>query len=460
MKNIFTLFAAGIIALMAIGCDKTEPAEQQGGLNTPEFSANANENSITVSWTVVEGAAYYEIWLNNDEPTKTDKTVHRFDSLKWNTEYTVNLKAVGTDGSGSKVASQKVAIAARKVPVYREWYPQNGSAATAISDDGRYVVGCFDRQGMIIDLNTDEVVMAENFEISDVSDEGVGVGAYYGDSMSGEAAIWNNGVVSKIDLSELTTSNMSSLMSITPDGEYMVGWWWEYNTDSYYYMTYGQCVPFCYDAIKDRVTVPTMGTIPYEVVALSLCGVAPDRSIIGFLQATGPSTVVLWEDEYSEFTTLKYEYDAEYNPVLSFGDGQSRFSPTGNYVCGIAKTFEFGEAQQPAVYDREADELIVMTGQGSATCVTNDGIAFLNDVPYYLGTTSYVVDLKGDIEKQTPLYDWLLDVHGIDLYNYIQEGIITIGASADGRKLLGITNTMSGWMCYVIDLDGEPMPEL
>ncbi|MEE1168005.1 MAG: hypothetical protein UHS52_03175, partial [Alistipes sp.] len=113
MKNIFTLFAVGIIALMAIGCDKTEPAEQQGSLNTPEFSANANDNSITVSWTVVEGAAYYEIWLNNDEPTKTDKTVHRFDGLKWNTEYTVNLKAVGTDGSGSKVASQKVTIAVR-----------------------------------------------------------------------------------------------------------------------------------------------------------------------------------------------------------------------------------------------------------------------------------------------------------------------------------------------------------
>lgn len=459
MKNIFTSLAVAFVALFALSCEKI-PVED-GKLATPTFTCKVEANTIIVTWDAVAGAAYYEVTLNNNEPERTDKTIYRFSDLSYDKEYTVKLQAVAADAAkSSEVAEKRVTIGERVVPVYREWYPQNNASATAISDNGRWVVGGFDHQGMIIDLNTDEVVMAENFEISDVSDEGVGVGAYYGDSMDGEAAIWNNGVVSKIDLSELTTSNMSSLMSITPDGEYMVGWWWEYDANSYYYMTYGQCVPFCYDAIKDRVTVPTMGTIPYEVVALSLCGVAPDRSIIGYLQATGPSTVVLWEDEYSEFTTLKYEYDAEYNPVLSFGDGQSRFSPSGNYVCGIAKTFEFGEAQQPAVYDREADELIVMTGKGSATCVTNDGIAFLNDVPYYLGTTSYVVDLKGDIGEQTPLYDWLLDVHGIDLYNYIQEGIITIGASADGRKLLGITNTMSGWMCYVIDLDGEPMPEL
>jgi hypothetical protein len=101
-----------------------------------------------------------------------------------------------------------------------------------------------------------------------------------------------------------------------------------------------------------------------------------------------------------------------------------------------------------------------MTGLGSATCVTDDGIAFLNDAPFYIGTTSYVVDLKGDIEKQTPIIDWLLDEHKIDLYNYIQEGVITIGASENGRVLVGITNTNSGWLTYVIDLDGEAMPEI
>ena len=81
MKKIFTLFAAAVVALMAIGCEPVEPTNENQ-LVAPEFSANANENSITVSWVAVEGAAYYQIQLNDAEPVKTDKTVHRFDNLK------------------------------------------------------------------------------------------------------------------------------------------------------------------------------------------------------------------------------------------------------------------------------------------------------------------------------------------------------------------------------------------
>ena len=463
MKNIFTLFAAGIIALMAIGCDKTEPAEQQGSLNTPEFSANANENSITVSWTAVEGAAYYEIWLNNDEPTKTDKTVHRFDGLKWNTEYTVNLKAVGTDGSGSNVASQKVAIAVRKVPVYREWYPQNGSTATAISDNGRYVVGSFDRQGMIIDLDTDELTMIENFDCTDVADDGVIVGATYEDSQSGEAAMYIQGKSIKLDLSELTQSDMSSFQAVTPDGLFAVGWWWEYDTESYYGKMYDTIVPFAYDVLKDRIIVLEAGETLYGVGGVSPYGVTADRRIVGCEQGYAMMAVV-WEDEYSKFTYPLFEYDSEYRPTLSFGDTQVRMTPNGKYIYSVAKTYPEGggEVAQPACYNLETNELTTFEGtcfNGSVTAMTNDGIAFLNDVPFYLGTTSYVVDLNDPELKQVPIIDWMIDEHGFNVYDYIPEGVITIGASADGRKILGITNTDMGWLTYVLDLDGEPMPE-
>ena len=463
MKNIFTLFAAGIIALMAIGCDKTEPAEQQGSLNTPEFSANANENSITVSWTVVEGAAYYEIWLNNDEPTKTDKTVHRFDGLKWNTEYTVNLKAVGTDGSGSKVASQKVTIAVRKVPVYREWYPQNGSAAAAISDNGRYVVGSFELQGMIIDLETDELTMIENFDCMDVADDGVIVGATYEDSQSGEAAMYINGKSIKLDLSELTKSDMSSFQAVTPDGLFAVGWWWEYDVESYYGKMYDTIVPFAYDVLKDRIIVLEAGETLYGVGAVSPYGVTADRRIVGCEQGHAMMAVV-WEDEYSKFTYPVFEYDSEYRPTLSFGDTQVRMTPNGKYIYSVAKTYPEGggEVAQPACYNLETGELTIFEGtcfNGSVTAMTNDGIAFLNDVPFYSGTTSYVVDLNDPEFEQVPIIDWMIDEHGFNVYDYIPEGVITIGASANGRKILGITNTEMGWLTYVLDLDGEPMPE-
>lgn len=466
MKRIFTLFAAGIIALLAIGCESaTEPVKQGGSLATPEFSANANENSITVSWTTVEGAAYYQIWLNDDEPTKTDKTVHRFDNLKWGTEYTVSLQAIGTNNDKSDVATQKVAIAARVVPVYREWYPQNGSTATAISDNGRYVVGCFDRQGMIIDLESDELTMIENFDCMDVADDGVIVGTTYEDSQSGEAAMYINGQAVKLDLSELTTSDMSSFQAVTPDGTFVVGWWWEYDAESYYGKMYDTIVPFVYDVLKDRITVLEAGDTLYGTGAVSPYGISPDHRIVGCEQGYAMMAVV-WEDEYSKFTYPVFEYDSEYRPTLSFGDTQVRMTPNGKYIYSVAKTYPegAGEVAQPGCYNLETEEFTMFGGKcinGTVTAMTDDGIAFLNDAPYYMGTTSYVVDLNsGDTENQKPIIDWLLDEHGIDLYSYIQEGVMTIGASADGRTLLGIVNTDMGWLTYVIDLDGEAMPEI
>ena len=466
MKNIFTLFAAGIIALMAIGCDKTEPAEQQGSLNTPEFSANANENSFTVSWTVVEGAAYYEIWLNNDEPTKTDKTVHRFDGLKWNTEYTVNLKAVGTDGSGSKVASQKVTIAVRKVPVYREWYPQNGSAAAAISDNGRYVVGCFDRQGMIIDLETDELTMIENFDCLDVADDGVIVGATYEDSQSGEAAMYINGKSVKLDLSELTKSDMSSFQAVTPDGLFAVGWWWEYDAESYYGKMYQDIVPFAYDIIKDRIIILEAGDTLYGVGGVAAYSVTADHRILGCEQGYA-MMAVLWEDEYSKFTYPVFEYDSEYRPTLSFGDTMTRMTPNGKYIYSVATTYPEGSASvsQPACYDLETNTLTTFAGEcamGSVSAMTNDGVVFLNNVNIGY-ETAYVADLNGNTETLTPIIDWFLDTHSIDLYNNMNvedNAYVIIGASADGRTLLALGYTEMGHATIVIDLDGEPMPEI
>ena len=464
MKNIFKLFAAAIIAIMAIGCENAEPVNENA-LKTPEFSANANENSITVSWTAVEGAAYYQVWLNNEEPVKTDKLVHRFEDLKWGTEYTVNLQAISANADeNSAVGSIKVTIDPRKVPVYREWYPQNGSTASAISDNGRWVVGSFDRQGMIVDLESDELTMIENFDCMDVADDGVIVGATYQDSQGGEAAMYINGQVVKLDLSELTESDMSSFQAVTPDGTFVVGWWWEYDPESYYGKIYDTIVPFVYDVLKDRITVLEPGDTLYGTGAVSPYGVSPDHKIVGCEQGYAMMAVV-WEDEYSKFTYPVFEYDSEYRPTLSMGDTQVRMTPNGTYIYSVAKTYPEGggEVAQPGCYNLETGELTVFGGKcfnGYVSAMTDDGVAFLNDVPFYMGTTSYVVDLKsGDTETQKPIIDWLIDEHSIDLYSYIQEGVIIIGTSADGRKILGIVNTESGWITFVIDLDGEPMPE-
>lgn len=467
MKNLFKGFVVAAMAILAIACgnDSTEPVNN--GLKMPEFSANANENSITVSWTAVDGAAYYQIWLNDNEPVKTDKLVHRFDDLKWNTEYTVNLQAIATDAKkNSKVATQQVIIAERKVPVYREWYPLNGSTATAISDNGRFVVGCFDRQGMIIDLDTDELTMIENFDCLDVADDGTVVGATYEDSMMGEAALYIDGKSVKLDLSELTTSDMSSFQAVTPDGLFAVGWWWEYDNESYYGKMYQEIVPFAYDILKDRIIVLEAGDTLYGVGGVSAYGVTSDRRIVGCEQSY-VMMAVLWEDEYSKFTYPVFEHDSEYRPTLSFGDTMVRMTPNGKYIYSVAKTYPEGggEVAQPGCYDVEAGKLTTFAGEcinGSVSAMTNDGVVFLNNVS--LGyETAYVTDINGDTETLTPIIDWLIDENNIDLYNYLNvedNSYVIIGASADGRTLLGLGYTEMGQATIVIDLDGEPMPEI
>ena len=478
MKNIIKLLAVIVVATMAIACtnedipskpinpsNPTNPTNPNK-LDAPVFSCNVTENTITVSWEAVEGAIRYEIALNEDLK-KTDKLVERFENLKWNTTYTIKLQAIAHDeANNSEVASKEVTIGARIAPAYREWIPQNGAPANAISDDGRWVVGCNDRQGMIIDLDYDEIVLIENFDCMDVSDNGIIAGATYRDNQSGEAALYVNGSVIKLDLSELTSSDMSSLQAITPDGEYAVGWWWEYDANSYYGKMYDTIVPFIYDVLKDRITILNAGDTLYGTGGVAPYGITAEHKIVGCEQSLAMAAVI-WEDEYAPFTYPVFEYDSEYNPTLTFGDTQVRMTPNGKYIYSIAKTYSetYGEISQPACYNLETNELTTFEGtciSGSVTAMTNDGIAFLNDVPYYIGTTSYVVDINsGDTETQTPMLNWLLEKHSLYLYGYIRDGIITVGASADGRKIVGIVNTdEAGWVTYVIDLDGEAMPDL
>lgn len=467
MKNLFKGFVVAAMAILAIACGNDSPEPVNNGLKMPEFSANANENSITVSWTAVDGAAYYQIWLNDNEPVKTDKLVHRFDGLKWNTEYTVNLQAIATDAKkNSKVATQQVIIAERKVPVYREWYPQNGSTATAISDNGRFVVGCFDRQGMIIDLDTDELTMIENFDCQDVADDGTVVGATYEDSMMGEAALYINGKSVKLDLSELTKSDMSSFQAVTPDGLFAVGWWWEYDAESYYGKMYQDIVPFAYDIIKDRIIILEAGDTLYGVGGVAAYSVTADHRILGCEQGYA-MMAVLWEDEYSKFTYPVFEYDSEYRPTLSFGDTMVRMTPNGKYIYSVATTYPEGSTSvsQPACYDLETNTLTTFAGEcamGSVSAMTNDGVVFLNNVNIGY-ETAYVADLDGNTETLTPIIDWFLDTHSIDLYNDMNvedNAYVIIGASADGRTLLALGYTEMGHATIVIDLDGEPMPEI
>ena len=474
MKNIFKMLAVAFVALFALGCETTEEPKKEGQLATPEFSCSVTGNAIMVSWEAVEGAAYYEITISNKATKKTDNTVYRFEDLEYNTEYTIKLQAISTDESkNSQIASQKVTTDELKALQYREWYPKNGAAATAISNNGRYVVGGNDRSGFVLDLSKEEMVEFSGVEFFDVADDGTAVGASFETNQDGTAAILIGDKMVEIDLSSVAVKHgMSCCTGITPDATYIVGWFWEYDeANSYFAQQYGAVVPFCYDVLKDRVTVPTEGERIYnENAATAIKSVAPDRTLLGYQQSQGIHSIV-WADENTPYEYVHFEYNDDYEPVFSLGDTQNLFTQSGRYIYGKATDFANGQASLPAAYDRETKELYTFTG-GSVSAMSDQGVAFINDAPYYLGTTSYVVDInKGEPYEQIPFEEWIFDEHKVDIAsfhpstdetdgdNLYMEAVITIGVSEDGTKFLGITNTMQGWLTYVVDINGEPAPE-
>lgn len=474
MKNIFRMLLVAMIAIVAVACENPNEEPKDGQLAKPEFTCSVSGNAIMVSWEAIEGAAYYEITLSNKATEKTDKTVHRFDDLEYNTEYTVKLQAISTDESkNSAVASQKVKTEELLTAQYREWYPKNGAAATAMSNNGRWVVGGNDRSGFVLDLSKDEMVEFAGAEFYDIADDGTAVGACYDNNADGNAALLVGDKMVEIDLSSVAVSHgMSCCTGITPDATYIVGWYWEYDeANSYFAQQYGAVVPFCYDVLKDRVTVPAEGERIYnENYATAIKSVAPDRTLLGYQQSEGIHSIV-WADENTGYEYVYFDYNDNYEPVFSLGDTQNFFTQSGRYIYGKATDFANGQLALPAAYDRETETLYTFTG-GSVSAMSDQGIAFINDAPYYLGTTSYVVDInKGEPYEQIPFEEWIFDTHKVDIASFhpttdetdsdglYMEAVITIAVSEDGTKYLGITNTMQGWLTYVVDINGQPAPQ-
>ena len=472
MKNTIKILMCAILAFAFVGCTENKEEGNPNRLATPNFTVRADGNVIMVSWEEVSGAAYYEVALDPGSVEKTEKVVHRFENLEYDAEYKVSVRAIApntANNSDAEVKSVKTPV--RIVPQYREFYPQFGAAPQAISNNGRWVVGGNDRMGYLLDLTTDTMVEFQGVELYDVADDGMAVGSDHSENPDGDAAILIDGEMVTIDLSELAVSyGMSCATGITPDGEYVVGWYWEYDESCYYAQQYGMVIPFCYDIMKDKVTIPEVGQRIYnESYATAIWSVAPDRSLLGYEQTIGGIHSIVWADEYTPFEYVFFEYDSEYNPTFGFGDTQNRLSQEGRYIYGKAVDYAAGQNTYAAAYDRETKEIYSLPG-GSVTAMTDDGVAFLNDVPYYLGTTSYVIDTtKGETDDWMTLEDWLYIEHDIcipsfepttntdDTDDIYLDGIITVGVSEDGRTIVGMTNTDMGWLTFVVDLDGAPV---
>lgn len=467
MQNTIKLLMCAVMALCFASCTPSEEALKEK-LN---LAINVNDNNISVVWNAITGAVYYEVQLNDEAAIKTDKTAHRFENVAYDATYNISLKALNASGDVLTSESKSTAVSARVIPAYREWV--SAAPATAISDNAKWAVGAMGTDGIIINAVTDECTFVLSSAFYDVDDNGVAVGSYHGVSPDGVAAMYIDGEVFEIDLSEFTQNNyLSCLTSITPDGSYAVGWFASSEGDMYGSI-YGMWVPFCYDVVKNKVSVPEPGARLYNEGAMSLHSVAPDRSILGCDQSyTGEGTIMLntiWEDQYTGYEYAYFNYDASYAPVVAMGDNNNRFSASGRYVYGTVSNFETGEQVScPGVYDRETDQIYEFASTGGVSAMDEAGNVFINTSPYGSGITAYVADLtNSDPSAFVTLEDWLYIEHGIDVAKIetnnntdpdnelILDGVIVMNVSADGRTILTITSSMVGWVSSIIYLDGE-----
>lgn len=473
MKNTIKLLMCAVMALCFASCTQEPETDNTQQNKSFTFALSTEENYLLVSWDDVDSAVYYEIQLNDEDVIKTDKTVHRFTDLEYETTYTVSLSAINAAGEAIESAQKSITTKARVVYAYREW--GHAVPASAISDNAEWVVGCYDMSGMIINLKTNNIITTESFAGYDIDNNGVAVGSYHASNVSGVAAMYVNGEIIEIDLSNITENNqMSCLTSITPDGSKAVGWYWNFDSASAYWaQIYGDVIPFYYDVINDTVSVPTPMQNPiYRYGAMSLSSIAPDGSILGVDQQTIPINVI-WESVYNPYEYILVEVDPNTKePLQGMGDLQNRFSPSGRYVYGASQDYTIGNECIPSVYDRETKSLYRFNSMGKVAAMSDDGTVFVYNSPYGNDGSTFVTTTdKTEAVDFVLLETWLLNEHNIDVAKYdplvdmypgteehpdpyAMDGTNVIGTSADGRTLLCITQTAAEWVTSVIYLDG------
>jgi len=116
MKNLFFLFLSCTFILSLSSCDVTLGDEEEAPIEMKEFTieATASSESITLSWTAVDGVSWY---FANYAPTgdtkvedggyqnlNTDEMSHTVYNLEPNTEYEIYLEGGTYLTGGDRIA--------------------------------------------------------------------------------------------------------------------------------------------------------------------------------------------------------------------------------------------------------------------------------------------------------------------------------------------------------------------
>lgn len=450
-KRIRTAMLAVALVAGATACDDDEP-EGLPRLAAPQLSVEKTSSSFTVTWPAVDNAASYAYIVGDEEQQTTAECQIERTGLTAGTRFTVKVKAVSGDAkrySDSKWASVEVDIEQSAFKPYRQWTASNNAGPVAISDNGRYVVGSYQDNAFFLDLETEK--FTEMFaDFADVSDAGKAVGT----SQAGFIGYYQNGEWSYLTIpSDIKGSDdeESGLLAIAPDGSFAVG----YHMASSDVSTpasekFGMMIPLYVsgesvstlpEAAEGSLFLPYYGTYGQHI--------ASDGTILGTCVCDAAGEVnVLWTSptENCRPVHLIGSPEGDY-PVEGFINMENEITCKGRYVYGKGEKDMDGDTWTeiyPAFYDRTTGEATFITdedavAEGFITCMTDDGVAFLNDTLQGTANQIYVWE-NGQLSK---FQDWLAAGYDFPLQDEYGNDILPaaatiIGASADGRTLLGL----------------------
>lgn len=371
-------------------------------------------------------ASYIDKTLSSGDglTVRTGEAVAEYSDLLWQTEYVLYAAPV-KDGAVTDTPS----LGAFKI--FRdsvEVFVESNIPPTAMSDNGRYIVGDFDNNSYLYDVRRD-VIDVETYvgaELNDVSDNGVAAGAYFG-----KPGYFQDGVFTEIPLIPGAVSG--TVTGVTPDGTRFAG---------FCQMGDGTFAPFVYENGAVSALEYPEDNIGAKPVVAAAKGMGADGTIVGYIASS----------EYLEmgcFWHSDNKYDLYVKDEMTWNDEigwwekivgglESYISPSGKYLASMwVDTGDdgFGDTEYPYIYDVETGEFSMFDTAAFAgyrvDFVGNDGEIYLSDARLGFSSMPFVA-VYGNPAPVT-YKEYVQSKYGLEIEDYVGSAM---SVSADGKTLL------------------------
>lgn len=444
MKRVF--FAIPLLAFALSSCKDSN--ENVAAEITFEFSSELKDNSADVKvvpsdleQSYVTGAlsddeyaelggtpeavaAYIDKALSSDDMViSTGETVSEYNDLLWQTEYVLYAAPVK---DGAVVSTPSLG----SFKVFRdsvEVFVDSNIPPTSMSDNGRYIVGDYDKNSYLYDVRRD-VIDSESYvgaELNDVSDNGIAAGSYYG-----KPGYFQDGVFNEIPL--ISGAMSGTVTGVNPEGTRFAG---------YCEMEDGTFAPFIYENGSVSVLEFPEDNIGEKPVVSAAKGMGANGNVVGYIASSEYLELgCYWHadngyDLFVKDEMVKDEETGSWNKII--GGLLTYISPSGRYIASMWTEMVdgFPGEDYPYVYDTETGEFKMFDTAAfvgyRVDYVGNDGEIYLSDAKLGFSSMPFVA-VYGN-QAPVTYKEYAKSKYGVEIEDYAGSAM---SVSADGKTVL------------------------